>query len=64
MESDRQADCIVIGKQGDKYYLTIGENGGSVTTYVMNTAVYHAMILRTAEQNLSDARENIRLHDG
>ena len=59
--AERRADCVVIGKKGGEYYLTIAEAGGPVTTLAMNEAVYHAMMLRAAEQQVSDARMRVSL---
>lgn len=60
MSVDRQADCIVIGKAHDTFYITIAEAGGPVTAYAMNEAVYRGLVLRIAEVELTEARERVR----
>ena len=60
MTSDYTADCIVIGKQGDTYYLTAAVNGGGMVSLAMNEAVYRAMILRASEMDVAEARERAR----
>lgn len=60
MSVDRQADCIVIGKQRDTFYITIAEAGGPVTAFAMNEAVYRGLVLRIAEVELTEARERVR----
>lgn len=60
MNADRQADCIVIGKQHNTFYITIAEAGGPITTYAMNEAAYRGLALRIAEVELTEARERVR----
>jgi PHD/YefM family antitoxin component YafN of YafNO toxin-antitoxin module len=51
--TEREAACVVIGLHNGKFHLTIAENGGGVTAWVMDPDKFDSMMMRAHEASIS-----------
>lgn len=51
--TEREAACVVIGLHNGKFHLTIAENGGGVTAWVLDPMKFDGMMVRAHEASIN-----------